>query len=112
MVKLEWGTKRLCQSCNARFYDICRTPIICPKCGETFEVQSLSRSRKSRAAIVEEKLVAVPLEGLEEADIALPDDIDSVLTTEDDLLGDTEDLGEDLEDIPEVLDHNESSEER
>jgi len=112
VVKLEWGIKRLCQSCSARFYDMCRTPIICPKCGETFEVQSLSRSRKSRAAAAEEKLAAVPLDVLEEADIALPDDIDSALTTDDDLLSDAGDLDEDLEDIPEVLDHNESPEER
>jgi uncharacterized protein (TIGR02300 family) len=113
VVKLEWGTKRMCQSCTARFYDLGRSPIVCPKCNETFEIQSLSRSRKSRAAAAEEKLAAVlPLDALEEADIALPEDIDPELAGDDDLLADAEDLAEDLEDIPDVLDHNGSSEER
>jgi len=29
----DWGTKRLCESCGARFYDMKRSPIACPKCG-------------------------------------------------------------------------------
>ncbi|MGB0671459.1 MAG: TIGR02300 family protein, partial [Rhodospirillales bacterium] len=32
MAKPEWGTKRACQSCGARFYDLGRNPIVCPKC--------------------------------------------------------------------------------
>lgn len=32
----ERGTKRTCQSCEARFYDLARTPILCPKCGAEF----------------------------------------------------------------------------
>src|SRR5262245_41673084 len=27
------GTKRLCQACAARFYDLSREPIVCPSCG-------------------------------------------------------------------------------
>ena len=27
------GTKRTCQACEARFYDLARTPIVCPMCG-------------------------------------------------------------------------------
>jgi uncharacterized protein (TIGR02300 family) len=27
------GTKRICQSCEVRFYDLARDPIICPACG-------------------------------------------------------------------------------
>ncbi len=26
------GSKRLCQVCTARFYDLNKRPIICPKC--------------------------------------------------------------------------------
>lgn len=32
----ERGTKRTCQSCSARFYDLARTPIVCPKCGADY----------------------------------------------------------------------------
>ncbi|MGE0726183.1 MAG: TIGR02300 family protein, partial [Alphaproteobacteria bacterium] len=32
-MKASWGTKRTCQSCAARFYDLNKGPIKCPKCG-------------------------------------------------------------------------------
>ncbi len=31
-----WGVKRLCLSCNAKFYDLGRLPILCPKCQTEF----------------------------------------------------------------------------
>lgn len=27
------GTKRVCQACDIRFYDLSRDPIVCPSCG-------------------------------------------------------------------------------
>ena len=30
------GEKHTCQSCEAKFYDLGRTPMICPKCGTEF----------------------------------------------------------------------------
>ena len=27
------GTKRTCQACEVRFYDLARSPIVCPTCG-------------------------------------------------------------------------------
>lgn len=27
------GTKRVCQACQVRFYDLLRDPIVCPSCG-------------------------------------------------------------------------------
>lgn len=38
MAKPELGTKRICAACGAKFYDLNRDPIICPKCGVVFEV--------------------------------------------------------------------------
>ncbi len=38
MAKPELGTKRLCASCGAKFYDLNKTPITCAKCGTVFEV--------------------------------------------------------------------------
>lgn len=32
MTKPELGTKRACAGCNARFYDLHKTPIVCPTC--------------------------------------------------------------------------------
>jgi uncharacterized protein (TIGR02300 family) len=38
MTKPELGTKRLCASCGARFYDLLHSPITCPKCGKVFAI--------------------------------------------------------------------------
>ena len=38
MAKADLGTKRLCPSCGARYYDLNHSPIICPRCGTQFEV--------------------------------------------------------------------------
>ncbi len=51
MVKSEWGTKRVCQACGAKFYDFNRSPIVCPACGATFELETPSpRARRQRPA--------------------------------------------------------------
>jgi uncharacterized protein (TIGR02300 family) len=34
------GTKRTCQSCDERFYDLDRDPIICPHCGSPYVIAS------------------------------------------------------------------------
>lgn len=34
------GTKRTCQSCDERFYDLERSPIICPLCGAKYVIAS------------------------------------------------------------------------
>ena len=38
MAKPELGTKRLCGSCGAKFYDLSKDPIVCPKCSTVFQV--------------------------------------------------------------------------
>ncbi len=34
------GTKRTCQSCDERFYDLERSPILCPFCGAKYVIAS------------------------------------------------------------------------
>ena len=50
MAKVELGLKRTCLSCDMRFYDFKRSPIICPGCGTEFDPENLWKGRKSRAA--------------------------------------------------------------
>src|SRR5262249_45735715 len=51
VAKPELGTKRVCASCGARFYDLNKDPITCPKCGTEFTVASLPpRGRPDAAA--------------------------------------------------------------
>ncbi|HZV19911.1 MAG TPA: TIGR02300 family protein, partial [Hyphomicrobiales bacterium] len=34
--KAERGTKRVCQSCGSKFYDLNRDPIVCPMCQSVY----------------------------------------------------------------------------
>jgi len=36
VAKTEWGEKRECPECGARFYDLKRSPAVCPKCETSF----------------------------------------------------------------------------
>jgi uncharacterized protein (TIGR02300 family) len=56
VVKPEWGTKRICLNCGARFYDLQRDPIVCPACATPFDPAAQNRPRRTRAA---PKLAAV-----------------------------------------------------
>ena len=37
MSKDKLGTKQVCPSCEARFYDLNKRPCVCPKCGKEFD---------------------------------------------------------------------------
>ena len=50
MVKATWGTKRTCQSCAARFYDLNKSPIKCPKCGRDHDREDFVKVRRGRGA--------------------------------------------------------------
>ncbi|CAN2534232.1 hypothetical+protein [Methylocapsa aurea] len=45
MAKAELGTKRRCLNCATSFFDLDRTPILCPKCGAAFQIVEYARSR-------------------------------------------------------------------
>ncbi len=42
MAKPELGTKRLCTNCAAKFYDLSKDPIVCPKCHTVLELAAVS----------------------------------------------------------------------
>jgi uncharacterized protein (TIGR02300 family) len=44
----DMGIKRQCLSCNAKFFDLAKDPILCPKCGEIFTPVVLARSPPRR----------------------------------------------------------------
>jgi len=97
MVKAELGTKRTCPSCAARFYDLMKHPIVCPKCGQTFIAEALLPSKGGAPAapkprpLPEPVLEAVPdveLVSLEEAEPAADDEAAAIEGV---------DLGEDVE---------------
>ncbi len=84
MAKPELGNKRQCQSCGAKFFDLNRDPITCPKCGAVFQVTAVSRAA-SRAAPVDDEaepeVVGAEIISLEEADAG----DDKVVVADDDI---------------------------
>jgi uncharacterized protein (TIGR02300 family) len=53
VAKPELGTKRLCGNCSAKFYDLNKTPIVCPKCHTTMELSAVAaRARPEPVAPV------------------------------------------------------------
>jgi uncharacterized protein (TIGR02300 family) len=51
VAKPELGTKRLCAGCGAKYYDLNKDPITCPKCGTVYEVAVVTpRGRPVAAA--------------------------------------------------------------
>jgi uncharacterized protein (TIGR02300 family) len=50
VAKPELGTKRLCANCGAKFYDLNKDPIHCPKCGAVYEVVVATRPVRLEAA--------------------------------------------------------------
>ena len=48
MAKTEWGSKRVCLHCGAKFYDFNRTPIVCPACQTVFDPAANNKPRRSR----------------------------------------------------------------
>lgn len=109
MAKPEWGTKRTCQSCGARFYDLQRNPATCPKCGTVYDPQAALKSRRGTRTVVPEK-GRPPGKGKAEIDLADADveleDADLAVEGEEDekdLIEDASELGEDDTDVAEVI---------
>ncbi len=50
MLNAEWGVKRTCLGCGVRFYDLKRTPIVFPKCGDEFDIAVPQKPKRSRPA--------------------------------------------------------------
>ena len=103
MTKIQWGVKRACSNCGTRFYDLNRTSAPCPKCGTVFELHTATKTRKSRAAAFELPKEILALDGVG-GDLDLTPDISIGMGN--DLIEDTEELGEGIDDIPDVMTEN------
>jgi uncharacterized protein (TIGR02300 family) len=76
VAKPELGTKRLCGNCAAKFYDLAKDPIVCPKCHTVLQlaaITSRSRPEPARAQAAAEEVVVPETQeaefvSLEEAD--------------------------------------------
>ena len=95
-IKAIRGTKRSCQSCGKRFYDLARDPITCPLCGAAYTiiVAPPSAIRRPHKKFEHAEKAPPPIEAVKEAeDEIVADNADGVEAEVDDtiILDDEED---------------------
>ena len=100
MAKPELGLKRVCVACGAKFYDLTRTPAVCPKCG-TEQPADQPRLKRPGGNVVEDKRPKKPVPGPEdvdaEADAPEEEADEDVLEDTSDLEDDADAIGTDIE---------------
>jgi uncharacterized protein (TIGR02300 family) len=100
MAKPELGTKRVCVSCGARFYDLQKVPAVCPKCG-TEQPQELPKLRRTGGNVAEEKRVKKVV--ITDSDEAEAEPAEDEAEAEEGVLDDAADLEEDADAIPDEI---------
>jgi uncharacterized protein (TIGR02300 family) len=80
VAKPELGTKRLCGNCGAKFYDLGKDPIVCPKCSIVQVPPVASRGRPE----------ATTVPAAAEEDVALPEAAEAEFVTLEDADKETE----------------------
>jgi len=117
LAKPELGNKHQCQNCGAKFFDLNKDPIVCPKCGTVF--QGAPRARvAAKAEDEEDNEISTPagvdvvsldeVEAGEEKAAAEPvgDDLDVEEDADDDAADDPflEEEEEDHDDVSNLID--------
>jgi uncharacterized protein (TIGR02300 family) len=81
------GSKRVCEACETRFYDLLRSPIVCPSCGAEFTPRIIDakppvvpKGRWRQDYSARPKLVAQEIEA---SDGAAPEEAVEDITAED-----------------------------
>jgi uncharacterized protein (TIGR02300 family) len=95
MAKPELGTKRVCVACGARFYDLTKSPAVCPKCGTEQPIDQ-PRPRRTGGNVAEDRRPKKPAAATEDADAEVEGVDDS---EEEDVLEDASDLEDDADAI-------------
>ncbi|MDG2242844.1 MAG: FYDLN acid domain-containing protein [Rhodospirillaceae bacterium] len=96
MGKVDLGEKLTCSSCEARFYDLSKTPAICPKCGAENQRPKVTKAKKVETAPKPEKEASKVAAADDDTDNLEDDD-------EDDLIDDDDDLDDDDDDVDSVI---------
>lgn len=91
MVDPKLGTKRSCEACEARFYDLNKNPAVCPKCGHSFDPTAVI------AAVATRKIEPKVEPEVEDNEDELDDDEDALSL---DAMVDDEVDDDDEEDLP------------
>ncbi|ALA17117.1 MULTISPECIES: TIGR02300 family protein [unclassified Chelatococcus] len=104
MAKPELGTKRQCLSCGAKFYDLNKDPIVCPKCSTVFVAQALrGRAEVARAEEGEEPELETG------AEIVSLDEVAAGEKAKEGAVDDDVDIEDDIDDDDTFLEEDETS---
>ena len=98
MAKPELGLKRSCVACGTRFYDLARSPAVCPKCGTEQPPEQPRLRRAAPAAVPDEKLKKRAT-----SPAADPDEIEVEDVEGDEAIEDAEEPEDDAEEIDEAI---------
>ena len=72
MSKEKRGTKRLCESCENKFYDLGKTPIICPVCEAPFVKEKPKPKPNPKVAAPADDKAAEPAPAAEKEKVPAP----------------------------------------
>ena len=106
MSKVGRGTKRICKSCEAKFYDLNRDPIVCPSCGTPFLLDAPAvdddLAEVEAVAVVAEPAAKPAPAAAEEPEFISLEEADAEAAGDDTADDDDElvDLGDDAAEIP------------
>ena len=89
MAKPEWGRKRTCQACGKKYYDLNKSPIICPCCPEAVEFDPDIYLKTRKGKNLSTKAVSEKNKNMSE-DISNIDDIET--DTDDEVVSDDDPL--------------------
>ena len=98
MAKPEWGEKRICLYCGAKFYDMQCSPIVCPSCNTEFIPVPMGRASRVKAPAPKPKSVK---SAVADGDSALATDDDNEIPDDPalEILGDDDDDDDDDDDL-------------
>ncbi len=108
MAKPELGNKHQCQNCSAKFFDLNKNPITCPKCGTVFQGAPFARVAQRAAAADDDDAEIpagaelVPLDDAEVSEdklVAVVDDDVEIEVADDTFLEEEEEDGDDVGDL-------------
>jgi len=112
--KPELGTKRDCPSCGAKFYDLNKNPVVCPKCKHEYVPDTGAKAKRAKPVekpkekplkrVVVDDGDTVSLDAMRDEELAVDDDdidVDVDVEVEDDdaddaFLPDDEDEDDDV----------------
>ena len=112
--KKDLGTKLSCQSCGAKFYDLKKKNLVCPKCDEAYVAAKPKTRRAAVKAVVEPKAAAeakaeaaateIPANDYAPDEAKVDDDVEDD-GSDDSLMEDTSNIGGDEENMTGVIEN-------